>query len=36
MRGANSHSKWEWTEKMSSDGWIAKEEVKRRPNGSKK
>jgi hypothetical protein len=27
---ANSHSKWEWTDKMSSNIWLAKEEVKQK------
>ena len=29
VRVANSHSKWEWADKMSSDVQIAKEEVKK-------
>jgi hypothetical protein len=35
-RGANSHSKWEWADKMSSGVWIAKEEVKEKTNQKQK
>ncbi len=36
MRAANSHSKWEWADKMSSDVRIAKEEVKEKTSRKRK
>jgi hypothetical protein len=36
VRAANSYSKWEWADKMSSDIWIAKEEVKNKTNRRQK
>ena len=36
VRAANSHSKWEWLDKMSSDVRIAKEEVKEKTNRKRK
>jgi hypothetical protein len=32
VRGVNSHSKWEWADKRSSNSWIAKEEVEKETN----
>ena len=36
VRAANSHSKWEWSDKMSSDVRIAKEEVKEKTSRKRK
>ena len=36
VRAANSHSKWEWADKMSSDVRIAKEEVKEKTSRKQK
>ncbi|WP_288993338.1 hypothetical protein [uncultured Marinobacter sp.] len=36
VRAANSHSKWEWADKMSSDVRIAKEEVKEKTSRKRK
>jgi hypothetical protein len=36
VRAANSHSKWEWADKMSSDVCIAKEEVKEKTSRKQK
>jgi hypothetical protein len=36
VRAANSHLKWEWTDKMSSDTCIAKEEVKEKTSRKQK
>jgi hypothetical protein len=36
VRAANSHSKWEWADKMSSDVWPAKEEVKQKTSRKQK
>jgi hypothetical protein len=36
VRAANSHSKWEWADKMSSDVRIAKEEVKEKISRKRK
>jgi hypothetical protein len=36
VRAANSYSKWEWADKMSSDIWNAKEEVKNKTNRRQK
>jgi hypothetical protein len=36
VRAANSHSKWEWADKMSSDVRIAKEEVKQKTSRKRK
>ena len=36
VRVANSHSKWEWSDKMSSDIRIAKEEVKKKTSRKRK
>jgi hypothetical protein len=36
VTAANSHSKWEWDDKMSSDVRIAKEEVKAKTSRKRK
>ncbi len=36
VRAANSHSKWEWSDKTSSDVRIAKEEVKEKTSRKRK
>jgi hypothetical protein len=36
VRAANSHSKWEWADKMSSDVRLAKEEVKQKTSRKRK
>jgi hypothetical protein len=36
VRAANSHSIWEWADKISSDGRIAKEEVKEKTSRKRK
>jgi hypothetical protein len=36
VRGANSHSKWEWADKMSCNVHLAKEEVKQKTSRKRK